>query len=141
MLPAEQRAVYALLRNLPGQTEFSGSALAGRVAAFPVSCRMRARAQFERALHAKCLVNKWFFVHLHNNECGFSRLGIIASKRIMPKAVARNLAKRLIRESFRLHFSRARSVDVLVRVRRQVTEKSAGEGRAALLQLLQTVPA
>ena len=108
---------------------------------FPTRCRLRQRTQFEQALRVKPLINPWFAVHLQKNECGFSRLGIIASKRIMPKAVSRNFVKRLIREAFRQSFPRTMSLDVLVRARRQVTAEEAGEGRVALLQLLQSVPA
>ena len=99
---------------------------------------MNQRAHFERALRAECLSNKWFAVHVQKNECGFARLGIIASKRVMPKAVSRNFVKRTVREVFRCNFSPAVSLDVLVKARRPLQVEAASEGRAALLQLLQT---
>lgn len=99
---------------------------------------MRQRAGFESALRTDGLSNKWFAVHVQKNECGFARLGIIASKRVMPKAVTRNYVKRIIREEFRRNFPCGYSLDVLVRARRQLQPETAAEGRSALLQLLQT---
>ena len=99
---------------------------------------MNQRAQFEQALRADCISNKWFAVHVQKNECGFARLGIIASKRVMPKAVSRNFVKRTVREVFRCKFLSTASLDVLVKARRPLQAKAASEGRVALLQLLQT---
>ena len=90
-------------------------------------------------LHANCLTNKWFAIYVQKNEGGVARLGVIASKRIMPKAVSRNFAKRLIREVFRCSFSTNSALDVVVRARRQLNPETSKEGRLALAQLLQTV--
>ena len=90
-------------------------------------------------LHANYLTNKWFAIYVQKNEGGVVRLGVIASKRIMPKAVSRNFAKRLIREVFRCSFSTNSALDVVVRARRQLSPETSKEGRLALAQLLQTV--
>ena len=90
-------------------------------------------------LCAKCLTNKWFAIYAQKNEGGNARLGVIASKRIMPHAVSRNFAKRLIREVFRCSFSANRALDIVVRVRRQLNPETSKEGRLALTQLLQAV--
>ncbi len=101
--------------------------------------RIRQRAEFEQAFHAKRLINKWFAIYVRKNESGFARLGIVASKRIMPKAVSRNLTKRLIREAFRCEFSDKCALDVVVRAKRQISPENSAEGRLALVQLLQAV--
>ena len=102
------------------------------------SCRrIRQRTDFEQAFSAHCLSNKWFAVYVRKNERGFSRLGMVASKRIMPKAVSRNFAKRLIRDIFRCCFSAEYALDVVVRAKRQLRPETSIEGRLALVQLLQ----
>ncbi len=101
--------------------------------------RLKQPIEFELALRADCLTNKWFTVYIRKNEDGYSRLGIIASKRSMPKAVSRNFAKRMIRNIFRLNFSVEYSVDVVVRAKRQFNSETSAEGRLALLQLFQSV--
>ena len=88
---------------------------------------------------ADCLINKWFVIYVQKNESGITRLGVVASKRIMPKAVSRNFTKRLIREVFRRSFSADYALDIVVRARRQLSPETSREGRLALAQLLQAV--
>jgi ribonuclease P protein component len=76
-------------------------------------------------------------IYVRKNECGISRLGVVASKKTMPTAVARNFAKRLIRETFRCNFLVGNALDVVVRARRQINPENSIEGRQALVQLLQ----
>lgn len=102
--------------------------------------RIKQRLEFERALQANCLNNKWFSIYLRANELGFSRLGIIVSKRTIPKAVARNFAKRMIRETFRCNFSANCSLDIVVRAKRQCNPESSVEGKLALIDLFRSVP-
>ena len=101
--------------------------------------RIRQRTEFEQAFRAECLTNKWFAIYVRKNESGFARLGIVASKRTAPKAVLRNLAKRLIREEFRRRFSAECAMDVVVRAKRQISPDNSAEGRLALVQLFQAV--
>ncbi|MDD5179707.1 MAG: ribonuclease P protein component [Gallionellaceae bacterium] len=101
--------------------------------------RLRQRSEFERALRANCLTNKWFAVYVHKNEGSIARLGVIASKKIMPKAVSRNFAKRLVREVFRCSLPENCALDVVVRAKRQLNPCTSREGRLALAQLLQAV--
>lgn len=91
------------------------------------------------ALCANYLSNKWFTVYIRKNKNGFSRLGIIASKKNMPKAVSRNFAKRIIRDVFRLNFLALSSMDVVVRAKRQFNSETSIEGRQALLRLFQSI--
>ena len=50
------------------------------------------------------------------NERGFARLGIVAPKRSLRRAIDRNRAKRIVRESFRLARSRLPRCDFVVTV-------------------------
>jgi ribonuclease P protein component len=103
--------------------------------------RIRQRTEFEQAFGANRLTNKWFMVYVRKNESGFARLGLVVSKKTMPKAVARNFAKRLVREVFRRDFPAKHALDVVVRARRQINPENSAEGRQALAQLLQALRA
>lgn len=103
--------------------------------------RIRQRTEFEQAFRANRLTNKWFMVYVRKNESGFARLGLVVSKKTIPKAVARNFAKRLVREVFRRDFPAEYALDVVVRARRQINQENSAEGRQALVQLLQAMQA
>lgn len=103
--------------------------------------RIRQQVEFKQAFCAKRLTNKWFAVYVRKNESGFARLGIVASKKTMPKAISRNFAKRLIREMFRREFPIGSAVDIVVRARQKISPENSVEGRLALAQLLQTAQA
>jgi len=115
-----------LQSDLPAQTLSSGR-------------RIRQRAEFELAFRANRLTNKWFVVYARNNGGAFARLGLVVGKKIMPKAVARNFTKRLVREIFRCVFPAEYALDVVVRARREIAPENAAEGRQALVQLLQAI--
>lgn len=61
---------------------------------------------------------------------------MVVSKRTMSKSVARNYAKRLIREIFRLNSSTLPALDFVVRIRRNLTKESSSEARESLIKLL-----
>lgn len=107
----------------------------------PLRRRLTQRTEFEQAFRANRLTNKWFTVYVRKNESGFARLGIVVSKKTMPKAVARNFAKRLVREMFRRDFPAKSALDVVVRARRQINSENSEEGRQALAHLLQAMQA
>jgi len=124
-MPEEPKAVRALLFNT-GQT-------------LPIFRRIRQQAEFKQAFCAKRLTNKWFAVYVRKNENGFARLGIVASKKTMPKAVSRNRAKRLIRDVFRREFPVDNAVDIVVRTKLKISPETLIEGRLALVQLFRIV--
>ena len=101
---------------------------------------MKQRAEFDLALRASCSANKWYAVCLRKNKYGFARLGVIVSKKIIPKATARNFVKRMIREIFRCNFSVDFPLDVVVRAKRQAPFETLAESRLALITLFQSVP-
>jgi ribonuclease P protein component len=55
-------------------------------------------------------------VLLKANALGVPRLGLIVPKRVFPRAVDRNRAKRVLREWFRSQQARLGSRDILIRV-------------------------
>lgn len=72
---------------------------------------------FAGILKKRVYSNQWFAVYLQPNNLGFSRLGLIVSKRLIPKAVQRNKIKRMIRESFRVTPRCGVEFDVVVRLK------------------------
>ncbi len=89
--------------------------------------------------------NEWFVVYARPNRLGVTRLGVTVAKRVAPRANARNLAKRVVREGFRRAFP-ARgpehiscAVNVIVRVRKPLDRNTAQQGAEALARLLRGV--
>jgi len=105
---------------------------------YPSSRRIRQSKDFELAFRHISLINKWFTIHLVKSNHEYARLGMVVTKRIMPKSVTRNYAKRLIREVFRHNSSDFPALDFVVRIRRKLNKDSSLEARAALLQLMLT---
>lgn len=89
-----------------------------------------------------------FFVHYCTREASNdkekkeARLGLIVAKRFLPKAVARNLIKRLAREQFRQMANKLKNCDVIVRLAKKpenltkTTRKRLSEELARLLKKL-----
>lgn len=72
-----------------------------------------------------------------DNELEMARLGLIVGKRMLPRAVDRNRAKRVIRESFR-QAGRLPAMDIVVRVAvpaRKVTIADADRLFVALAEI------
>lgn len=70
---------------------------------FPASHRLLKSSEFD-LIFKQCdrrLANSSLLVLAKRNQRGFNRLGMVVSKRNMPRAVDRNRIKRLIREAFR----------------------------------------
>ncbi len=62
---------------------------------------------------------------------------MIAAKKIVPTAVARNFARRIIRESFRLSQTQLAASDYVVRVARIILPQQAVLVREELARLLE----
>lgn len=75
------------------------------------------------------------------NEGPHARIGIIASKRVAPRAVDRNRAKRLVREAFRKLRHRLGGVDVVVQLRRCPARGLDAAAGAEITRLLEELAA
>jgi len=65
---------------------------------------------------ARAIKRPGLSVVLKANAIGICRLGLIVPKRVFPRAVDRNRAKRMLREWFRGHQERLGSRDILIRL-------------------------
>jgi ribonuclease P protein component len=80
---------------------------------------------------------RWSIVAARPNGLGHSRLGIIAARRAVPLAVARNRQKRLIREVFRAVHAHLPGLDVVVKVVKAAEDREARRAaREELVKLL-----
>jgi ribonuclease P protein component len=62
-----------------------------------------------------------FVLYVRPNELGHARLGVVIAKRFAPRAVTRNLAKRLSREIFRK--TGLNAVDCIVRLNKPLISR------------------
>ena len=85
---------------------------------FPVACRLLRADGFDHVIHAESIADKYFKIFFGRNRKNNARLGIIASKKLLPDAVDRNRVKRIIRETFRQHNIKLCKLDLVVLVRR-----------------------
>lgn len=69
------------------------------------------------------------------NGLGFSRLAVMAAKKNIRRAVARNYARRAVREIFRGQ-QQTGGLDIVVRVRKEPTRAAFSQVRQELLQHL-----
>lgn len=72
---------------------------------------------------------------VRKKKMGLPRLGLIIAKREIPKAVKRNLLKRLIRESFRLNQRLMGEYDLVIMVKRKCLTKTKKEITTSLERL------
>lgn len=95
---------------------------------------------FKNSLQSESVADKYFKLFFVRNQLQMARLGIVAAKRYMPKAVDRNRAKREIREVFRQHSIAKSGFDLVVMVRRaaQIDHESHRDGLSKLFSRVET---
>lgn len=103
-----------------------------------VGHKIRQAKQFDFVFKNTKGLNKGscFFLRYANNSLGFSRLGIIVSKRQVSRAVDRNKVKRIVRERFRLLHSQLPSLDIVIVARGLSAEASKKRISACIDKLL-----
>jgi ribonuclease P protein component len=87
-------------------------------AQFAAACRLLRADGFDHVMHAENIADKHFKIFFVRNCLNNARLGIVASKKLLPNAVDRNRVKRIIREVFRHHQIKLCNLDLVVMVRR-----------------------
>ena len=96
--------------------------------------KLRRRQEFEAVFASpmRTLVRPQFIVRVRAKPCGPPRLGIVVGKKALRRAVDRNRAKRLVRETFRAMRGDSLSVDIVVQVRQAFEQTRRGEVRREL---------
>ena len=83
--------------------------------------RLRKRVEFQRAfVTGRRVHGRYLTVIVRPNDLGRSRLGVVATRKL-GGAVARNRAKRRVRELFRTH-KPAAAIDLVVIARRELLD-------------------
>ena len=96
--------------------------------------KLRRRREFEAVLASprKAIVSPLFVVRLLARPDGPARLGIVASRKALARAVDRNCAKRLVREAFRGTQGELPAADIVVQVRGALASATRAQARAEL---------
>jgi ribonuclease P protein component len=81
------------------------------------------------------LSNRWMTLLAAPNGCGHPRLGMAVSRKVAPRAVARNRIKRIVRESFRHWQGRLCAVDIVLLGRPGIAAQTGKRLDAALEKL------
>ena len=98
--------------------------------------RLTRPEQFTAVLtQGRRLGGKSFLVQAQPNDATGPRLGIIAGRRAIPKAVDRNRSKRLVREIFREYGQALGALDVVVLCRQLVPPGGKALARRELTRL------
>lgn len=100
-------------RAVPEVVQDSRSSISSK---FGVGHRLLRADGFDHAIHADNVFDKHFKVFFVGNFKSNARLGIIASKKSLPRSTDRNRVKRIIREVFRHHNIKYCRVDLVVKV-------------------------
>ena len=104
--------------------------------------RLRRREHFSAALaDGETRARRYFTLYVKPNGLPLARIGIIASRRVAPRAVDRNRMKRMVREVFRTMPKRPAGVDIVVQLRRCSPRGSSASARAELARLLEELAA
>jgi len=85
---------------------------------FTAAQRISRGVGYNNCLKSLMISDNYFKIFFVPNNLQLARLGIVAAKRLMPRAVDRNLAKREIRQLFRVHKIKFVAIDIVVMVRK-----------------------
>lgn len=97
---------------------------------------MRKRHEYEAVFAYGCVVSgRLFVVRAKPNGLTSPRLGIVAGKKALRRAVDRNRGKRLAREAFRLAHAGLAAIDVVVQLRTELAKRNNLTAREELLAL------
>ena len=102
--------------------------------------RLTQRAQFQAVLaYDNAAAGRRFMVRAMPNGLMHARLGIIAGRKAIPRAVDRNRSKRLVREVFRATRQMLLALDVVVLCRSALARGEKAAGRAEVARLFAVV--
>ena len=98
--------------------------------------RLRQSHEYEAVFaHGRVVSSRLFVVRIKDNNLFHARLGLIASRKALPRAVDRNRGKRLVREVFRQAQQDLAAIDVVVQLRAELGRQNNATARRDLLGL------
>ena len=110
----------------------------------PKSHRLHKAEEFTAVMRFKCQASSDLIqMYVKPNNLAYPRLGLIVAKKVERRAVKRNRAKRIFRETFRMHQRDEKTItlDWIIRLRRPITKTNTlqltTEAKLLMLQLQQ----
>ncbi len=104
---------------------------------FPRQSRLLKTDEYSSVFNFRCGQSGLFVrVYAKPNQLLYARLGIVVGKKELRTAVARNLAKRTVREVFRTNQQNVQSLDIIVRIMKPFDRTNVLLVREELLRLL-----
>lgn len=95
---------------------------------FPQQSRLKKAAEFKKVFtNPVKSTDRYFTVLATQNDFGFPRIGLAIAKKIIRKAVDRNVIKRTVRESFRLQQHNIGNIDIVVLARKEALAVAPSE--------------
>lgn len=100
--------------------------------------RVRTTVAFQHVYSKrKRLSGRYYLLYYLDNDIGHSRLGVVASKRSVKKAVIRNRVRRIVKEAFRKQKNKLPSFDLIFIAKVCVSEASNRELYKCINRLLE----
>jgi ribonuclease P protein component len=90
---------------------------------FSGSYRLKREIGFSHVIGTDSVGDRTFKLFFHRNSLESARLGIVASKKIIPRSTDRNRIKRIIRDAFRRHNIKQYNFDLVVMVKRDYVQQ------------------
>ncbi|HUW27129.1 MAG TPA: ribonuclease P protein component [Sulfuriferula sp.] len=104
---------------------------------FPRQSRLLKTDEYSSVFNFRCgQSGSYVRVYAKPNQLMYARLGIVVGKKELRTAVARNLAKRTVREVFRTNQQNIQSLDIIVRIMKPFDRTNVLLVREELLRLL-----
>ena len=98
--------------------------------------RIRTTTEFQHVyLGCKYLSGSYYLLYYWNNNFGYPRLGVVASRKSLKKAVMRNRVKRIVKEDFRVQKHLLPSMDIVSIAKFRSGEASKKELHECINQL------
>jgi ribonuclease P protein component len=100
---------------------------------FTPQLRLKKAAEFKKVFNKPVKsTDRYFTLLAAQNDFGYARIGLAIAKKIIRKAVDRNVIKRTVRESFRLQQHSMGSIDIVVLARKEALDASRDALRKSL---------
>lgn len=105
-------------------------------AAFPKAARLLKTDEFSSVFRLRPWRRSAHFVVYGRETGGAARLGLVIGKKFAPRAVTRNLVRRIAREAFRVKRAQFEGYDLLLRLHTRIDRKALPSAASLPLKAL-----